>query len=88
MKTTLVVDGVLMRRLRALAAERGTTLSAVVEDFLRRSLAEARRRSESPRGAPALPSYPMGAPLADVADRAALEYALERPEGRKGRNRR
>ena len=80
MKTTLVLDGPLMRRLKALAAERGTTLSALVDDFLRRSLKAAMSASASPRGRVPLPSYDMGEALVDIADREALHEAMEKAD--------
>lgn len=39
MRTTLTLDDELLRRLRALAAERGTSFKAVVDDVIRRGLA-------------------------------------------------
>jgi hypothetical protein len=49
MKTTVDIDDRLLRRAKALAAERGTTLRAVLEDALRTELRGARG---SGRGAP------------------------------------
>jgi hypothetical protein len=78
MKTTLMIDDGVMRRVKALAVERGSTISAVVDDFLRRGLAEEARGSAEPRKPPSLPTYPMGRPRVDVSDRQALEAAMER----------
>lgn len=80
MKTTLSLDGPLMRRLKALAAERGTTLSALVDDFLRRSLKAATAATAAPKRAVRLPTYDMGPPLVDLGDRQALEDAMERED--------
>lgn len=77
-KTTLVIPDPVMRRVKALAAERGVTLSAVVEDFLRRGLSEESRVSESRVDLKPLPSFSMGKPLVDLADRAALDAAMDR----------
>jgi len=80
MKTTLSLDGPLMRRLKALAAERGTTLSALVDDFLRHSLKAATAAAAAPRGRLRLPSYDMGAPRVDLGDREALEDLMDRAD--------
>ncbi len=77
MKTTLVVDDALMRRLKALAARRGITLSALVEGYLRRGLLEDRRVGEEGGKSPDLPAHDMGLPLADLADRAALDDLMD-----------
>ena len=41
MKTTIEISDPLLRRAKKLAAKRGTTLKAVIEDALRRELAAA-----------------------------------------------
>ena len=80
MKTTLSLDAPLMRRLKALAAERGTTLTALVGDFLRRSLKAATAAAVAPKASARLPVYDMGPPLVDLGDREALEAAMERAD--------
>jgi len=71
MKTTLNLDEELLRQAKQHAAERGTTLTAVVEDALRARLhtAPARRRFRL--------AFPVVAghrpPPIDPADRDALE---------------
>ena len=77
MKTTLIIDDALMRRLKAFAAMQGTTLSAVVGDFLRRGLQKATTPASAPRRKRELPSFNMGKPLVDVSDRAALDQAMD-----------
>jgi len=72
MKTTLVLPDHLVRALKRQATERGTTLSAVVAEALRRGL-EAPEVVEVPE----LPAYPMGRPLVDLADRDALYQTME-----------
>ena len=60
--------------LKKLAAERGQTLSAVVDEFL----AEGIRRSRVPkRPAPRLPVFDMGESRVDIADRDQLWDAME-----------
>lgn len=75
MKTTLVIEDAVMRRLKALAADRGVTLSAIVEDFLRRGLREASRVAEEVAQLAPLPSFSMGKPRVDLSDREALDAA-------------
>jgi hypothetical protein len=64
-----------LTELKRLAAERGQTLSAVVDEFL----AEGLRRSAAPKKrAPPLPVFDMGEPRVNVADRDQLWELLER----------
>jgi hypothetical protein len=74
MKTTLIIPAEILRQLKQRAAQRGTTLSAIVAETLKRGL---RRTSEVPQKLPPLPTYRMGAPLVDIADRDALFRAME-----------
>lgn len=70
MKTTLNLDGELLRRAKQQAAERGTTLTAVVEDALR-----ARLHAVAPRPRFRLEFPVVGGrrpPPVDPADRDAL----------------
>jgi hypothetical protein len=55
MRTTVRLDDDLLRKTRALAAETGRTLTAVIEDALREALARSRARRERPRVA--LPTF-------------------------------
>lgn len=75
MKTTLVIDDGVMRRLKQEAARQGRTISELVEGALRRML-ELRKVEPEP-----LPPLPVlrggGSPLVDVADREALYQAME-----------
>lgn len=72
MKTTLILPDNLVRTLKRRAAERGTTLSQVVAEALRRGLEPIRDT-----GVPPLPVYSMGPARVDVADRDALYDAME-----------
>ncbi len=72
MKTTLVIDDGVMRRLSEEAARRGITMSELVESALRLMLEER----QGPRELSLLPTYPMGSPLVDIADRDALYEAI------------
>lgn len=76
MKTTLNLDDELLQRAKRRARERGSTLTAVVEDGLRAVLA-----------AGAAPAYELrlpvvsgdAPPVVDPADREALYVVLDRP---------
>jgi len=73
MKTTLIIPDHLMRALKKRAAHSGETLSAVVAETLRRGL-------EAPQTmypTEPLPTYRMGRPKVNVADRDALYRAME-----------
>jgi hypothetical protein len=68
MKTTLNISEPVMRRVKAEAARRGVTMSALIESALRRYL------EETPGGEELrpLPTFHGGRPTVDVADRDAL----------------
>lgn len=73
MKTTLILPEHLLRQLKRRAARRGETLSAVVEEVIRRGL-----REHPPVAEPApLPLHHMGRPRVDLADRDALYAAMD-----------
>lgn len=73
MKTTLILPDHIFRELKRRAAKRGETLSAVVAEALRRGLAAPDVSAEVPN----LPTYRMGPPRVDIADRDALYRAME-----------
>lgn len=79
METTLTLDDAVMRELREEAARRGTSLSALVEVAVSRLLAErpAPEAEREPDELPPLPSWNLGKPLVDVADREALYEAID-----------
>jgi hypothetical protein len=74
MKTTLNIDDAVMRRIKAEAARRRCTMSALVETALRGFL-----QKRPPRQVlPPLPTSDFGGPaLVDVDDRDALYDAME-----------
>jgi len=73
MKTTLMIDDQIMRRLKAEAAREGRTLSQLVEAALRLFL----ERPAAPGArAAALPTF-QSRTLVDLADRQALYQAME-----------
>jgi Arc/MetJ family transcription regulator len=81
MRTTIRLDDDLLARAKRAAAERGTTLTALIEDALRRTLAP---RSASDRSRPPLPTVRGDGLQAgvDLDDTAAL---LDRMDARDGR---
>ncbi len=74
MKTTLIIEDGVMRRLKEEAARRQTTISALVEDALRAALDE---RDDGNSVLPPLPTHDLGAARVDIADREALYQAME-----------
>ena len=74
-RTTLILQERRLVELKHLAAERGQTLSAVVDEFLADGI---RRSRATKRPASQLPVFDMGEPRVNVADRDQLWAALER----------
>jgi hypothetical protein len=76
MRTTLIIDDELFRELKQRAAAESRTLSEVTQEALRRGLS---RPTRPPRAARVkLPSFGMGAPRVDLADRDQLLDVLDR----------
>ena len=73
-RTTLILDDWRLREIKRVAAERGRTISAVVDEFL----AEGLRRSRARKRCPArLPVRDMGEPRANITDRDQLWDLME-----------
>ena len=77
MKTTLNIPDPVMRKLKAEAARRGTTMSALVEAGLRHVLAQPESGKKASPRVPNLPSWNSGGFRVDVADRDALYRLME-----------
>jgi hypothetical protein len=79
MRTTLDLDGPVLREAKALAKREGKSLGQLVSELL--AVALRQRAGENSReAAPASwIAKPMGA-LADLSDREALYGAMERPD--------
>ena len=76
MKTTLVIDDAIFRRLKTEASREGTTISALVESALRLFL--EKRGGGAKKKLPPLPTFDFGGPpLVDISDRDALYRAME-----------
>ena len=76
MKTTLNIDETVMRRLKEAAAQRKTTMSALVEAGIRHIIAEPAGAGSTEALAP-LPKWRSGGFHVDVANREALYRVLE-----------
>jgi hypothetical protein len=76
-RTTLIIDEQRLVELKRLAAVRRQTLSALVDEFLRLGLQRAMEPRRSKRDS-RLPSFPMGRPRVNIADRDQLYEFLER----------
>jgi hypothetical protein len=73
-RTTLILQDRRLSELKKAAAERGQTISALVDEFL----ADGLRRANAPRRrAPSLPVFDMGEPLVNIDDRSQLLEAME-----------
>ena len=77
MKTTLIIDDSVMRRLREEAARRGTTMSSLVEAGLRRVLSEPGSTDAPSAELPPLPTWNGGKELVDISNRDLLYRAME-----------
>jgi hypothetical protein len=73
MKTTLVIDDQVMRRLKQEAARQGRTISEMVESALRHLLEPDTARAPIAE----LPTFRGGRELVDVADREALYRTMD-----------
>ncbi len=73
MKTTLLIDDGVMKRLNQESARQGKTISELVESALRFFLKERAKVGKLPP----LPKFDAGRCLVDVADRDALFRAME-----------
>ena len=77
MKTTLNINDKVMRKLKAEAARRGTTMSELVEAGLRRILEDSADEGEGRPGITRLPSWASGGARVDVANREQLHEMME-----------
>ncbi|MCY4343959.1 MAG: type II toxin-antitoxin system VapB family antitoxin [Gammaproteobacteria bacterium] len=77
MKTTLNIDDGVMRQLKAVAAQRQTTMSALVEAGLRRFLAEPAHDDLQRQPQTPLPTWRSGGFRVDIANRDALYRLLD-----------
>lgn len=76
MKTTLNLDERLMRDAKRIAAERGVTLTSLVEEALRRAIETPKARPRSSLSIPTITGNKL--PKVDVADRVELYEWMEK----------
>ena len=74
MKTTLTIDDTVMAKVKREALRRGTTMGALIETALRTYL----KAKPSNDPLPPLPTFNMGKPKVDIADRNALYDLMDR----------
>jgi hypothetical protein len=81
MRTTLDINDRLMAEAKSLAARRGLSLKALVEEALRERL---HARGDNPRAEVSLPTYAGNGlqPGVDLSDSAALLEAMDADAGR------
>jgi len=79
MRTTVRLDDDLLRQTRALAAQTGRTLTAVIEDALRETIARSRSRRGRSRARVVLPTFKGSGlrPGVDLDDSAGLVEIME-----------
>jgi len=75
-RTTLVLEKQRLTELKRLSISQQRTLTSVVDEFLREGLARHRRQVSKPK-AISLPSYDMGQPRVNLADRERLFDLME-----------
>lgn len=76
MKTILIIDDIVMAKVREEAARSGRTISEIVEAGLRLALAPSSTRKA--KKLPPLPAYTSGGMNVDITDREALYDFLDR----------
>lgn len=74
-RTTLVLEDACIEGVRELAHRQGKQLSEVVNELLSDAL--QRRRETEPEPAIELPAFSLGRPRVGLADRDALEAAMD-----------
>jgi hypothetical protein len=76
-RTTIRIDDALLADAKAYAARTGRTLTAVIEEALRETLARARSRRRQPVELPVSPNGGGTLPGVDLSDSAALLDLME-----------
>ena len=81
MRTTIRLDDDLLGRAKRVAVERGVTLTAVIEDALRRALAPDAARTREPVSLPTFRGDGLQ-PGVDLDDTASLLDVMDEPDAR------
>lgn len=74
-RTTIILDDTLEKKLRETAKKEGKTLTEMIQSFIREGLSRALPRRRSHKSS--LPSFSMGRPAVDPADRSRLWDLLD-----------
>ena len=72
MKTTLIIPDPVFRDLKKRAVDRNTTISELATEYLRQGLRQPQKRKPF-----RLPSFKMGPPLIDIANREEIYRVLD-----------
>jgi hypothetical protein len=81
MRTTIDLDAVVLKELKALRRTEGKTLGQLASELLASALV-ARHKSRRTRR-PKLKSFNLGVPLVDLNDRAAVQAILDAEDARR-----
>jgi hypothetical protein len=73
-RTTLILEDACIQGIRDLARREGRQMSQLVNELLVEGLA---RRRKKPKNGVELPSFSMGSPRVNLADRNALESVMD-----------
>jgi hypothetical protein len=73
-RTTLILENAVMDAIKRESHAAGVDMSQLVNEFLRQGLIQKRAK---PKHLPSLPVFKMGKPHFNLADRDALERAME-----------
>ena len=77
MKTTFNIDETVMKKLRKAAAQRGTTMSALVEAGIRRVLFPEPSTHKQDDALPSLPTWHSGGASVDISNREELYRIMD-----------
>ena len=77
MKTTFNIDEAVMKQLREATAQRGTTMSALVEAGIRRVLSPVPSPRKQDDALPPLPTWHSGGARADISNREELYRIMD-----------
>jgi len=77
MRTTLVLEDVAVEEIKKISFLEKKTISEIVNGFLMEGLRRRREVKLSPKKSMELPSFHMGTPRIDIADRDALNDVMD-----------
>ncbi len=77
MRTTLILEDVAIEEIKKISFLEKKTISEIVNSFLMEGLRRRREIKLSPQKRAILPSFHMGVPRIDIADRDALNDVMD-----------